>query len=464
MPTSVSFDEIDVWKRLCNAGIQTTSPPARMRASALASWWSLYGADPLHPAMLSIDVTQHSDLRTGRAPWSGRTRPPRRRLDRDRGCEVLVVGAGITGALVAERLVRAGRDVCIVDRERPGMGSTAASTAMLLWEIDRPLASLTDLYGFERAARIYRRSLHAARNLQLLATEREIACRMRARHSLYLAAGTTDAHGLMKEHELRTRAGLPGHFLDYQTLRQQFGIDRQAALLSPGAADADPVCLAHGLTTRAIEGGARLFDADAVHYDDGGKRTAVLMDDGHSIEADWVVLATGYIMPDFVASEIHQVATTWAIATPPQPLRGRPRGEVLIWEASERYLYLRTTDDHRIVVGGGDDDAIIEPDDRANATPAKTQHLLAGLQQLLPEAEARAETAWSGVFGTTADGLPLIGPVPGHPHILAAYGYGGNGITFGFLAAQLIAGLIGGRCPDWYDDFPVDRPLPSALR
>jgi glycine/D-amino acid oxidase-like deaminating enzyme len=287
---------------------------------------------------------------------------------------------------------------------------------------------------------------------------------MRARNSLYLAAGTTDAHALMQEHELRARAGLPGHFLDYQTLRREFGIDREAALLSPGAADADPLCLAHGLTARAVEGGAHLFDADAVHYDAGRQRTAVQMDDGHWIEADWVVLATGYVMPDFVASEIHRVTTTWAVATPPQPVRGRWRGDALIWEAAERYLYLRTTDDHRIVIGGGDDDAITEPADRANATPDKTRLLLTGLRRLFPDVEALAETAWSGVFGTTADGLPLIGPVPDRPGILAAYGYGGNGITFGFLAAELIAGVIGGRRADWFDDFPVDRPLPEALR
>lgn len=186
--------------------------------------------------------------------------------------------------------------------------------------------------------------------LQSLVAERQIACRMRARHSLYLAADAMDAPALMLEHELRARAGLPGHFLDYQTLRLDFSIDREAALPAPGAADADPVCLAHGLIGRAVEGGAHLFDADAVHYDSGGRRAAVQMDDGHWIEADWVVLATGYVMPDFVASEIHRVTTTWAVATPPQPDRGRWRGASLIWEAAERYLYLRTTDDHRIVV------------------------------------------------------------------------------------------------------------------
>ncbi len=112
------------------------------------------------------------------------------RLEQDRRCDVLVVGAGITGALVAERLVREGRDVCIVDRERPGLGSAAASTAMLLWEIDRPLASLTDLYGFERAARAYRLSLQAVRGLQSLVERSARSPAGCARATpLYLAAG-----------------------------------------------------------------------------------------------------------------------------------------------------------------------------------------------------------------------------------------------------------------------------------
>src|SRR4051794_37275519 len=39
-------------------------------------------------------------------------------------CGFLVAGAGITGAQVAEKRVRHGHDMCVVDRERPGLGST----------------------------------------------------------------------------------------------------------------------------------------------------------------------------------------------------------------------------------------------------------------------------------------------------------------------------------------------------
>ena len=59
------------------------------------------------------------------------------------------------------------------------------------------------------------------------------------------------------------------------------------------------------------------------------------------------------------------------------------------------------------------------------------------------------------------DGLPLIGEVPGYPRIHAAYGYGGNGITFSFLASRLIGAMIAGRREPWHDDLAIDRPRPA---
>ena len=38
----------------------------------------------------------------------------------------------------------------------------------------------------------------------------------------------------------------------------------------------------------------------------------------------------------------------------------------------------------------------------------------------------------------TADGLPYIGPHRRYPHHWFALGYGGNGMTFGALAARLL--------------------------
>jgi glycine/D-amino acid oxidase-like deaminating enzyme len=79
------------------------------------------------------------------------------------------------------------------------------------------------------------------------------------------------------------------------------------------------------------------------------------------------------------------------------------------------------------------------------------------LAALWPIANPEIEFRWSGTFDTTDDGLPLIGPVPRARGLYAAYGYGGNGITFSFLAAQLIGDLISGASSQLVDDFALDR-------
>jgi glycine/D-amino acid oxidase-like deaminating enzyme len=53
--------------------------------------------------------------------------------------------------------------------------------------------------------------------------------------------------------------------------------------------------------------------------------------------------------------------------------------------------------------------------------------------------------------------LPLIGPVPGAKGVYAPHGYGGNGITFSFLAACLIGDLIAGKTSSLLVDFAIDR-------
>lgn len=412
--------------------------------------------------MLDPDSVQQNDLRGGTSPWRQKAlRPARRTVGQDFRCEVLVVGAGITGSLAAEHLAYRGHEVCVIDRERPGLGSTLASTAMLLWEIDRSLNDLTQLYGFERAASIYHHSAAAVSGLIKLVTSRGLECGLRQRHSLYLASGDVGARELLTEHDLRRRAGLPGEFLDHASLLHEFEIHREAAIASPGSAEADPVLLSQALLAEAIRQNAQVFDAEAVGYDSSGDAVVVVLDDGHVIEAKHVVLATGYVIPEFVPSDLHKVVSSWAIATLPQPQGVLWRDGVLIWDASEQYNYARTTVDRRIIIGGEDDDAIVEPGARDELMPEKAKVLRGKLNALWPKADNIAEFVWSGAFGTTIDGLPLIGRVPGHPRIHAAYGYGGNGITFSYLASRIIAESIAGNAQPWFQDFAIDRDAPA---
>ena len=161
-------------------------------------------------------------------------------------------------------------------------------------------------------------------------------------------------------------------------------------------------------------------------------------------------------MPEIVCSSVHQVSSSWAIATEPQPQAIWNDG-ALIWEDAKDYLYARTTQAGRIIIGGEDSTEIVEPDARDRLIPEKSSVLAQRLAALWPAAKTDIEFRWAGTFDTTRDGLPLIGPVPGAQGVYAAYGYGGNGITFSFLAARLIGDLIAGKTSPLLHDFAIDR-------
>lgn len=411
--------------------------------------------------MLDPETTNQDDLRGGRPPWFAGARDlPRSELTENIRCDVAVVGAGITGALVAEHLTARGLDVCIIDREQPGLGSTVASTAMLLWELDQPLRKLAISHGFEPAAHIVRQCVLAASGLQRLIAELAIDCDARAAPSLYIAAEDVGARELLEEHELRKRAGLPGNLLDHRALASLYGIEREAALLSPGSADVDPVRLAQGLLAIAFRRGARLIDAHAEAFDADAREASIETDSGKIISAKWIVLATGYVMPEFIVSDVHELASSWAICTRPQPPTALWPENVLIWEASENYHYARSTAGGRLIIGGEDEAGTMEPDVRDGLIPEKTRTLMSELSRLRPQADAKAEFAWGGAFGKTTDGLPLIGPVAKQPRMLGAYGYGGNGITFSYLASRIIADIMASDVRPWFDALSFERDVP----
>jgi glycine/D-amino acid oxidase-like deaminating enzyme len=422
----------------------------------------------LSPSDLSFHDTDQNDLTTGRSPWpsSGedaadvvsQTPPARADLIESISTDVAIIGGGITGSLAAEHLSARGLGVVLLDREPPGLGSTRASTAMLQWETDTSLAELTDLYGFETAAGVYRRSHAAVAGLANLVASHGLACAFSPRPTLYLAAADVGEKALREELALRHRAGLPGSLLSYTQLGRDFGFDREAAILSPGSAEADPLLLSWSLLRLAEGRGARIINADALHFHDEGRRVVVETAGRYVVEARHVVLATGYVMPHFVMPACHTTSSSFALSTVPQLPDHLWPERALVWEAAEPYLYMRMTMDNRIIIGG-EDEEISDPEKRDAMLREKAQTIRAKLTTLWPKADATIADAWCGAFGETSDGLPLIGPVPGASNIFAAYGYGGNGITFSYLASRMIGAMISGDKQPWFENFALDRSV-----
>ena len=105
---------------------------------------------------------------------------------------------------------------------------------------------------------------------------------------------------------------------------------------------------------------------------------------------------------------------------------------------------MRTTKDRRILVGGRDEQ-FYNPKKRDGLILKKSKQLVRDFNKVFPNIDFKPEFNWTGVFGSTVDGLPFIGRYPKLPNGLFALGFGGNGITFSLIAAEILVDLIQGK-------------------
>lgn len=395
-------------------------------------------------------VTRKKQLRAGKSIWLAFPSPrvsSRTAVD-GMSADILVIGAGISGALIGEMATAAGLSVLMADRRGPILGSTPASTALVQFEIDTPLTELREKIGERNAIRAWRRSKLAVENLAHRTEHLGIKCHMIRRNSLYLSGSSLDAKKLMAEGAARNAAGFETGLFSRAELKRAYGLSRAKALLSFGNLVLNPRLLTSGYLRQAVARGARILPPEeVVEIDEYAYGIKARLKSGTRLRAKAVVYATGYELPQFITTRSLKIASTFAIATYPQPRRLWPT-EAIIWEASDPYLYLRTTPDRRIICGGEDEE--FSDEERRNALlPAKVARIRSKLLHLMPWVDTRPEFEWTASFGLSSTGLPRIGRIPGRKNVYAALGYGGNGITFSRIAAEVLTSqLTGGRDPD----------------
>ncbi|MDR6625563.1 glycine/D-amino acid oxidase-like deaminating enzyme [Caulobacter segnis] len=335
--------------------------------------------------------------------------------------------------------------VAVLERRAPLMGSTLASTALLQWEIDLPLTVLAEKIGGVNAQRAYLRSRQAVDALRAIVAEERIVCGLKAKHSLYLAGDAYGHRALEAEARARAEIGLDSQYLNAATLDNRYGLARTGAILSGGSASGDPARLAAGLLRRAHARGARIWSpvevVRAVSDPDG---VTLLTDTAHVVRAKSVVFCCGYEFPKGVPTPGAEVISTWAMASKPRQRGPAWLKDMLVWEASDPYLYFRMGGDGRLIVGGEDEASATAHQDKAKLR-GKREILTRKLGRLLPDLAFEPDYGWAGAFGESATGLPSIGPIEGLKHAWAVMGFGGNGITYSVIASQIVATEIRGK-------------------
>ena len=384
-------------------------------------------------------------IRFGRSVWLDREKQRVRQTYPSLRCnldvDVAVVGGGMTGAAVAAAFTEAGAQVAVLEAALVGLGSTAASTALLLREPDMSLTDLGRRYGTNTARRICQLSAQASRDCIDTIRRHHVACDLTEQDTIYFTIARQTVRALRADYEKRRRGGFASEWLTSRSLRQT-GIAGEAAIRTRGNAQFNPFAGCRGLMRAAARAGSAVFERSAVR-DIQRKGDGVLITTrSGSVRAAQVVIATGYAAPSFQpAVGRFRLNYTYVLATKRISRQARSRLELqkaMFWDTEHPYHYARWTSDQRLLLGGADRPVELKSG-RAAVFRRGTRELRRYFFELLsPLSDIGIDFAWDGVFATTPDGLPYIGAHSRYPRRLFALGYGGNGMTFGFLAARML--------------------------
>lgn len=373
--------------------------------------------------------------------------------------QAAIIGSGITGALMAHELLGAGIECCVVDKRTPATGSSCASTALLQYEIDVPLCRMADQMPEKEAVAAFRSCLDAIDDLERLFLQSKVDASFRRVPSVYYASNRKGLQLIREECKIRQKHGLPVKYLSRKELKQALGFEAPGALLNDASAEIDTYKAATGLWCHHLQhDGLPLYSHTEItewkRCPDGYVLTTRK---GHRIHCDYAVVAAGFEASPFLPDKLMQLTSTFAIVSHPVDANALWPGGSLIWETREPYLYIRTDANNRIIVGGEDIVSDRAPL-RQSLLSGKAAVLEKKFRKLYPHIPFTTELAWAGTFSSTKDGLPLIGTTRDNPRMFYALGYGGNGITFSMLAAQIAARTLRGETDPRAHIFSLERP------
>jgi glycine/D-amino acid oxidase-like deaminating enzyme len=367
------------------------------------------------------------------------------KLDHSIKADVVILGGGISGALTAYYLINEGVDCVVVDARTIGLGSTCASTALLQYEIDTPLCRLKDKVGYNNAVRSYRLCAEAIEKIARIAEKVKFST-FEFKKSLYYAAYKKDISFLKEEFAIRKKNKFKVTYLEKEDVEKEYNFSAPAAILSNEGAHLDAYLFTHFLHQYSIKKGLRIYDRTTIskilHSKNGVK---LRTENGFQLHAKKLVYATGYEVINYIDKKIVDLHSTYAISSEHMNHDTEFwKDGVMIWNTAKPYLYMRTLDNKRILVGGRDE-KFFNPAKRDKLIKQKSMLLAKDFCKLFPGMTLKPEFSWAGTFGSTEDGLPFIGTYKKLPHSLFALGFGGNGITFSVVAAEIIADIIKGR-------------------
>ena len=362
----------------------------------------------------------------------------------DLRADVIVVGGGITGLSVADRLRTAGRSVILLEADRCGSGATGRSSGFVTPDSELELSELVRRFGVPDAALLWQNACEACASIRADAERGASRCDLIDADSLYVASSRRGVRAITAEHEARQRLGFPSRLYEGEPLAGLLGgAQYRAGVRAGGTLGINGLAWAQSQKRELASHGVRIFEESRVLRFEA---EAVYTPDA-IVRAPAIVFCLDRFAPEIAvaARDGYHAQASLTVTEPLTPATLRsifPAGPLMVWDTDLVYKYFRPTAEGRLLVGGG------SLRDTYAATETPGQRTFAMLEQYatsrFPQLRGvRFTHAWRGMIGMTRDLLPLAGrspSTPSHYYALCA-----AGLAWSVLSARTAAAAVLGE-------------------
>ena len=357
--------------------------------------------------------------------------PGRAPLKRDLSADAVVIGAGMAGVLIADRLRAQGVRAVVLEARRIGSGQTMGTTAKITSQHGMIYHGLVERIGREAAQQYATAQQRAIREYAEMIRDRGIDCDFQEAPA-YLYSGM-HAEPLRLEAEAAASLGIDAQF----TRETELPFPVAGAVRFDGQARFHPLRF-----LRAVSEDLEIYEeTPAVSVSDHEVRTP-----GGTVRAEHIIFATHYPfvnVPGWYFMRMHQ-ERSYVLA-----LHSEWQPEGMYYGVDPGGLSLRTTEG--LLLLGGENHRTGE-----NSQGGRYETLRGRAESLFPG--CREAACWSAQDCMTLDGMPYIGQYAASaPSWHVATGFGKWGMTNAMVAAMLIADTVAGHAPDWSAVFSPSR-------
>lgn len=366
--------------------------------------------------------------------------------------DVIIVGGGITGITTGLLLQNSGKKCLIAEAKNIGFGTTSGTTAHLNTILDLTYAEIEKNFGEENTRIVLSAAIEAINILEKNVRTYKIDCDFGERSGYLFSTDGKQTKKLDDAYIASKKAGCDVEYTDTIPVP----VDFQKALVFKRQAQIHPTKYLYGLA-KAFEnaGGTILQNCRVMEVKKGDDKMLEVNTFLGKMNAANVIYAThippGVNLLHFRCAPYRSYAMALTLNS------DYPHD--LAYDLYDPYHYYRCQemDGKKYLIAGGEDHRTGEKKD--------TEECFRQLERYLRQYFKVDEVVykWSSQYFDSTDGLPYIGHLPGNPdNVFVATGYGGNGITYSQIAAQILTDLIVKGKSQYQDVFDPLRIKPVA--